>query len=38
MNYYLGVDIGGTKTAVVLGNQRGEILYKKISNTDRKRI
>lgn len=30
MNTFLGIDIGGTKCAVVLGNENGEI-YKKIS-------
>ena len=25
---YLGIDIGGTKCAVVLGNEKGEILKK----------
>lgn len=28
MKHYIGVDIGGTKIAVVLGNERGEILEK----------
>lgn len=28
MKHYIGIDIGGTKIAVVLGNERGEILEK----------
>ena len=30
MKEYIGVDIGGTKIAVVKGNERGEILEKKV--------
>ena len=28
MKEYIGIDIGGTKCAVVLGNERGEIVRK----------
>ncbi len=35
-NMYLGIDIGGTKCAVVLGNEKGEILRKvRFETTDR---
>ena len=29
MNYYLGIDIGGTKCAVILGDEQGNVLEKR---------
>lgn len=34
MNYYIGLDVGGTKCAAALGTQRGEVLCKSGFKTD----
>lgn len=34
MNYYIGLDIGGTKCATTIGTQIGEVLHKSVFKTD----
>jgi predicted NBD/HSP70 family sugar kinase len=38
MKFYIGVDIGGTKIAIVKGNEHGEVLKKVRFLNDRKKV